>query len=473
MKRSMSALSLRQSKPLWSMVTLSMLISVLLTACRPNGAIRLTPGTPLPTPKESPTPAPTRTPAPPRLEPFIALCLVKTNTRGANFYASPDVTSDILKTLKNQDVLTVTVRSLDEAWVRGQNKEQATGWIQTVSVACTVPINELYVSKETGTILDVTSTAVVAATATALVIGTPSPTSVAANTATAKPTLPTATSTSTSTLTPTAIPATTTPTPPVTATSTRVPEIDCAVVITKGLNVRIGPSTEFQAFVKLAEKEIFVATGRNADGTWLAGFAPGQRPGWIIATSVRCASDSTQLPVVTNDWVLQQITPTPLAKPTEIPTPLPTATLQPTAAATRTSTPAPTATLLPTAAATRTPTAQPIMLTPTPTRTRLLQPSTPTPTAATAPGLQCTVGVSTGVYLRSGPARTFPPQIVVAQGEPFVALGRSANNGWLLGRDKTGILGWSIAGGIRCPSPIRTLPISRQIQPTLMPTKAP
>ena len=452
---SLAAFARRPSKTMGLRMVLIM-ISLLLAACRPNAAIRLTPGTPPPTPKESPTPAPTWTPAPRRLDPFIALCLVKTNTRGAPLYTSPDTASEVLRTLKNREVLTVTVRSLDETWIRGQTKDQITGWVQVASAGCTVPIRELYVAKETGTILDVTATAVIAATATALVAGTPSQTPAVTDMPTSAPRTATPTLTlipATATNAPTA---TATERPTATPTVVVVPEIQCTVVITKGLNVRIGPSTEFRAFIKLAENEIFEASGRNAEGDWLAGRAPGGRPGWIIVTSVRCASDIEQLAVVPNDFVLQQITPTPSLEQTA------------------TSLPAPTETLVP---ATSTATTLPKLL-PTATLTVTLTPIAPTRVATNtvspaALGLQCTVGVSTGVYLRTGPARTFPSIVVASKGEPYLALARSANNGWLLGRNKNGLVGWSIAGGIRCPAPIRTLPISRQVQPALAPTTAP
>ena len=453
---------------LWPLLVFGIVISLLLSACRPNGVLRLTPGTPPPTPKESPTPAPTWTPAPRRLEPFIALCLVKTDARGVNFYTSPDETSEVLRTLKNREVLTVTVRSLDQTWVRGQSKDNITGWVQAQSAACTVPIHELYVAKETGTILDVTATAAVVSSATALVAGTPSAT--ATNTRTPRP--QTATPTYTPAPSPTAIPPSNTPQPTPTASPTRVPEIECTVVITKGLNVRIGPGTEFRAFVKLAENDVFVAVGQNADGTWLAGRAQGNRPGWVIVTSVRCASDYTQLAIVPSDVVLQQITPTPTETlaATEIPQ-------QPTLAPTRivATTTLPVAT---TGVGTTPVVATPVVATPVGTTTKPSATATLTATAAPkvtattpalTPGLQCSVVVSTGIYLRTGPARSFPPQVVAAQGEIFFALARTANNTWLLGRNQTGVVGWSIAGGIRCSVPIKTLPVSRQILPTRVP----
>lgn len=471
MKRPMST-SRSQRSMAQSLWIGSLILMVLLAACRPispNG-VRLTPGTPSATPKESPTPRPTFTPAPVRLDPFITLCLIKPKTTASlvNFYTEPEESAALIRKLRNREVLTVTMRSLDESWVHGTTKDLKEGWVQSPNVACTVPIHELYVSPNTGTIADVTATAAVIATSKALLAGTPTLTPEggentatpipATNTPTTPPTDTPIPATETPLATPTLPISTDTPTPAATSTVPPLPEILCSVTITSGLNVRIGPATTYQAFVKLAQNETFTAIGRNADNTWLAGRTAEGRPGWIYAVSARCVAPTDQLPVLAANAILNQITPTPgpeQAQPTATITP-PSPTLTATLAVT-------------TAIATPEVTATVSVVTATPALTITLTPSTqPTATAA-SPSLNCTVGVSNGVYMRTGPARTFPSLGIAGRGEPYVALARSANNTWIFGRSKAGILGWSIAGGVRCPAQFRSLPISRQLLPTPTP----
>jgi len=468
MKRSMST-SRSQRSTAQAIWIGSLILTVLLAACRPispNG-VRLTPGTPTATPKESPTPRPTFTPAPVRLDPFITLCLIKPKTTASlvNFYTEPEENAALIRKLRNREVLTVTMRSLDENWVHGTTKDLKEGWVQSPNVACTVPIHELYVSPNTGSIADVTATAIVAATATALIAGTSTLTPEGgADTATPIPATDTPSPTDTPAATDTPLPTATatlpistdTPTPAATSTVPPLPEILCSVTITSGLNVRIGPATTYRAFVKLAQNETFTAIGRNADNTWLAGRTAEGRPGWIYAVSVRCVAPTDQLPVLAADAILSQLTPTPgpeQAQPTATTTPqLTSATLTPTLAIS-------TAEVTATAAT----------VTATPALTLTLTPSPSISPTATSPGLNCTVGVSNGVYMRTGPARTFPSLGIAGRGEPYVALARSANNTWIFGRSKAGIIGWSIAGGVRCPAQFRNLPISRQLLPTPTP----
>ena len=66
--------------------------------------------------------------------------------------------------------------------------------------------------------------------------------------------------------------------------------------------------------------------------------------------------------------------------------------------------------------------------------------------------------VTTGVNVRTGPARTFKVLGVALVGEGFVAEGRNANSQWVFGTSAQGFTGWVVAGGIRCVNPIRTLP---------------
>ena len=393
---------------------------------------------------------PTETPAPP--PPFLALCLIKTTAR-QNLLAAPEAAAQVVGTAVNRAVLSVTLRSADATWVYGTNAAQVSGWVSAASVACTVPIEELVVP--TPTPGPVTATPIVTLTpegtaGTTNTPGTPPTTAVVSPTP-----LVLAPTETVVEATPTEV-ATATPQPP-TATSTpaTAPELLCSVIITRGLNVRRGPSTDFAAFYRLDQGNQFAAVGRSVDGRWLGGrIVETSQPGWIIATSVSCDGSVETLATLENNVLPPNlVAATPTTAPTETPTEVAAPTATPASTGTAEATAEPTTE--PTTQATVVPTAEPTLeSTPTPT------PTTP-PTAPAAAGeLQCTVGSPTGVYVRAGASRSFEAFGVAKTAESFIATRRSANNEWLLGTSELGLTGWVVAGGMRCTAPIRNLPVA-------------
>jgi uncharacterized protein YgiM (DUF1202 family) len=372
---------------------------------------------------------PTPTPEPP--EPFLAMCIVKSPTR-LTLRQAPEPAAAPVGSVINRDVLSVTLRSEDAQWVYAKTARQVNGWVLAQSLGCTVPIEEMVFPTRTPSAESFATQTAVALLPTATLVPAflPSATSI--------PTLP-------PTLAPTAIALTPTETPiPPTPTPAPPTELNCTVVITNGLNVRRGPGTAFQAFIKLDAGADFVAVGRSEDGFWLGGRVPAvNRSGWVIAASVFCFGSIATLPVLQGN-----VLPADEATPTTTPTVVISATSTPTT----TTAIAPTSTITPSLE----PTATPVAETPTPTPTIA---ATSAPTSAT--DIQCTVFVTTGVNVRSGPARTFAVLGVARTGEKFVASGRNANNQWLFGTSERGFTGWVVAGGMRCTKPVRTLPVVR------------
>jgi uncharacterized protein YgiM (DUF1202 family) len=410
--------------------------ALLLSACKidPEAAVRISAR--MEATRQASLPSPT--PLPPN--PFLAMCIVKSTTR-LNLRQAPDQAAASVATVANRDVLSVTLRSEDAKWVYATTVKRVDGWVLAASLGCTVPVEEMVFPTRTPSVASIA-----AQTAEALL-----------PTQTRAPASPTPTQAAT--LPPTATPLVLTPTgTPIPPTNTPAPptELNCTVVITNGLNVRRGPGTTFPAFIKLDVGETFVAVGRSEDGFWLGGRVPSvNRQGWVIAASVFCFGSIAGLPTLPNNALPADVpAPTVTIVPTETPAAAPTET-SPTA----------TATELPTTVPTE------VALTPTPILT--LAPSTPTATAAAtatplptplpaiANGIQCTVFVTTGVNVRSGPARTFAVLGVARTGEKFVASGRNANNQWLFGTSDGGFTGWVVAGGTRCAKPIRTLPVTK------------
>jgi|GEM_PF-1803339 len=400
---------------------------------------------------------PTETPAPP--PPFLALCLVRATAR-QNLRAAPEASAGVVGTVANRAVLSVTLRSADAAWVYGMNAAKVSGWVTAASVACTVPVEELVVP--TPTPGPITPTPIITVTIpatqtpssglTATAIQT---TPVVATSPTPLVLAPTATATQSATATPAA-----TNTPIATATPTTSPGLICSVAITRGLNVRRGPDTNFAAFYRLDQGDVFAAVGRSEDGRWLGGrVLATSQAGWIISSSVSCDGSIDTLAILANNVLplsdavatsTPSSTPTPTA--TQTPTTAPTGT--PTALATSTSTPE----AEPTTTATPSPTAETATVVPTPT----VAATAPTivPTAPPAQGeIACTVASPTGVYVRAGPSRAFEAFGVAKLGESFAATRRSANNEWLLGTSESGFVGWVVAGGMNCATPIRNLPV--------------
>ncbi len=401
--------------------------ALLLSACKidPEAAVRISAR--MEATRQASLPSPT--PLPP--SPFLSMCIVKSTTR-LILRQAPDPAAASVATLANRDVLSVTLRSEDAKWVYATTPKRINGWVLATSLGCTVPVEEMVFPTRTPS-----AASIATLTAEALL-----PTKTAApptSTPTEAPTQPATQTPAATLLVLTPIPATTTPAPPT--------ELNCTVVITNGLNVRRGPGTAFPAFIKLNEGETFVAVGRSEDGFWLGGRVPSvNRQGWVIAASVFCFGSITGLPLLQSTALAADApTPTPTAAlaPTEAPvaTPTETPTLAPTLA------PTPTLTLVPTAAATLPPTA--------------------------INGIQCTVFVTTGVNVRSGPARTFAVLGVARTGEAFVASGRNANNQWVFGTSERGFTGWVVAGGVRCTKPIRTLPVTKAQPAKSQPTPTP
>lgn len=149
-------------------------------------------------------------------------------------------------------------------------------------------------------------------TAVSLPTSTPEPTDTPApsNTpvpATATPVLPTATP-----IPPTAtpVPPTATPVPP---TATPVPQAD-AVVLTPSLNVRVGPSTDYDVQGSLSEGDELEVTGRNSDASWLRVAAASGLTGWVSADFLELNIDPRDVPLIPDP-------PTPTSPPTQPPAP--------------------------------------------------------------------------------------------------------------------------------------------------------
>jgi hypothetical protein len=161
----------------------------------------------------------------------------------------------------------------------------------------------------------------------------------------------------------------------------------------EGLNVRLGPGTDFPIVGQLSAGVELALLGRNETGDWLVVCCVDDKPGWVSGSLVSTTADIMALPVGLAPTRVATETPAVLFRSTVTPTPSRssslTPTLQPTAALTPappTSTPLPRLTVTPTSlpAPTLPPTEVPPTATPLPTATP--EPTaTPVPTATHTP----------------------------------------------------------------------------------------
>jgi len=153
----------------------------------------------------------------------------------------------------------------------------------------------------------------------------------------------------------------TTPTPTETSTPTAVPSGIPVGVVKTDLNVRNGPSTQYDVIGRLSAGAEVEIVGKNSDASWwqiVYSNSPDGR-GWIAAEYAP-SQNAGGAPAVATPTLIPTETPTPTDTPTDTPTETPTPTDVPTATPTNTSTAVP-------------PTPEPLPTdTPTPT-------STPTP----------------------------------------------------------------------------------------------
>jgi uncharacterized protein YraI len=124
----------------------------------------------------------------------------------------------------------------------------------------------------------------------------------------------TATPTPSATLSPSATPSTT-PSPTPSATATRA---EPQAVAGERLNMRSGPSQQYDVLGTYEPGAVFTPLGRNDDGTWLQVHAPDGQIGWMLAQYL-------QLNVALDDLPVVAAPPTPTPRPTARPTVRPTA----------------------------------------------------------------------------------------------------------------------------------------------------
>ena len=169
------------------------------------------------------------------------------------------------------------------------------------------------------------------------------------------------------------------------------------VVLSKGLNVRLGAGNAFGVITAVKQGTKLELLGQDPSGHWLKVVLPTGEKGWVGASFVARSNVVVQLPVVvsdvvlvtaTNEVVIAMVAETAVSSPTATRAPIiiatvepsPTAAIEPTAAATQ----VPTETPVPTNTATALPTSTATVL-PTNTATAL-----PTSTATTAPAAAST-----------------------------------------------------------------------------------
>jgi len=115
---------------------------------------------------------------------------------------------------------------------------------------------------------------------------------------TPKPLPPTATSTLVLTASPQSLGTATEATASATPILMTTREMACAVTPGTPVNFRRGPRRTDPLIATLRAGTPFTAQGRTEDGTWVWGIGPRNATGWLIASSLECASDVMRLPVV-------------------------------------------------------------------------------------------------------------------------------------------------------------------------------
>lgn len=231
--------------------------------------------TPTPTPTPSPTPRPTATPTPsptptptPTVEP-TAIRSSGTGTLvavvrggGAALYERP--AGETIGQLTTGTALTAWGRSEDGQWLVVTTPGSAPGWVEAAKVVA----------------FNLETLPVVGGAAAASVVGGEGGSVPAQSAQNAAPDNPA-------------------PDSPAAAT-TATDAIYATVAITDSrLNVRTGPGTTFAIVSKALPGESFVATGRNAQSTWveIALGDAGDGYGWVAAEFVALSEPIAQLPV--------------------------------------------------------------------------------------------------------------------------------------------------------------------------------
>ena len=90
-----------------------------------------------------------------------------------------------------------------------------------------------------------------------------------------------------------------TPRPINTPVPTATPSIS-AVVITQLANIRSGPGTSFNAVGALAQDEVVVVVGRNADSSWVKMKTQKGTLGWVFAELLKVPGSMEDLPVLSD-----------------------------------------------------------------------------------------------------------------------------------------------------------------------------
>jgi len=182
-----------------------------------------------------------------------------------------------------------------------------------------------------------------------------------------------------------------------------------ARIMGDGLQVRVGPGTDYEVRVSLAEGDEVDVLGRDEMGDWIKVSLDSGEEGWVAAEFVDVGGDLKAVPV---------ITPEPIAPPTAEPTP--------------TARPLPTVPPEPTAA----PTSAPSVTVPIPART-----------------------TGGGLRMRSGPGTDYEVLDRLTEGQEIDVMGRDETGEWLRISLDSGEEGWVAAEFVDVGVPVEALPM--------------
>lgn len=208
-----------------------------------------------------------------------------------------------VQTLAAGNIINVTGRNGDGAWLAVYTDDAVAGWVEASRV-------NLYGAEGLATVTESVVGGVSAAAGQPVAVAQAEPSSATATPepepeATATPTpLPTATPTPAPTATPTATP---TPVPPTPTPTSAAPATDAAtgsgsvlaIVRSAGLNVRAGPGTNYAAVNVVRGGDVLSVLGRNEATSWVqivSEDAPGGF-GWVSAGLVDLLGDVESIPV--------------------------------------------------------------------------------------------------------------------------------------------------------------------------------
>lgn len=171
-------------------------------------------------------------------------------------------------------------------------------WSPPVAVSSPTPTEEKTPTTEVAVVTSTTSSTSPTMTLTPTSLPSPTPTPV--------PRTPIILLTDTPSSTPTA---TVTPSPTYTPTPTLIPtSIPIGVVTVENLNVRWGPSLEYEYAGALYKGDKVIILGRTPEGSWLQIETPEIRSGWVVAKFIESSKDFNVLPIL-------PLPPTPLPTP--------------------------------------------------------------------------------------------------------------------------------------------------------------